>query len=56
VADAQALTLTLKRLMDDDARRKRYGIAGRQRAIELFSIDAVVHRTFTLYEHLLGTP
>jgi glycosyltransferase involved in cell wall biosynthesis len=56
VADAQALTLTLKRLMDDDARRKRYGIAGRQRAIELFSIDAVVNRTFTLYEHLLGTP
>lgn len=54
VRDSAELSKILLALMRDDERRIRYGINGRRRAQELFSIDAVVEQTFKIYTELLG--
>jgi glycosyltransferase involved in cell wall biosynthesis len=53
VADSNALALTLFALIQDPARRQAYGEMGRQRAIEKFSVDAVVFQTLELYKELV---
>lgn len=54
VADSQALTKALLDLIDDPARIKSYGRAGRQLAIDKFDLDAVVKKTMSIYDHLYG--
>lgn len=48
----QALADTLASLINDDARRLRYARAGRQLAIDKFSLDAVVRSTLDIYKEL----
>ncbi len=54
VRNSQALADALFSLINDRERRERYGHAGRRLAIRLFDIDAVVNRTFEIYEELLS--
>lgn len=53
VRDSRALADALQALMDDSPRRLRYGQAGRTLAIERYSVDAVVGRTFAAYQELM---
>jgi len=41
-------------LMKDAGLRKRFGEAGRKRAVEKFSWAAIAHQTKQLYEELIG--
>lgn len=52
--DVPALGSALRRLIDDPALRRRLGAAGRQRAIEEFSLDRVLAETMRVYEELLA--
>ena len=52
--DSDELAATILALIRDDDRRKRYGINGRKRAVDLFSIDAVINKTISIYSELLG--
>jgi glycosyltransferase involved in cell wall biosynthesis len=54
VRDVGALTAALERLMTNSATCRRQGEAGRDRAVRLFSVNAVVRDTFALYDTLLG--
>ncbi len=54
VGDCIALAQALHELIHDSAARAQYGHAGRQRAIDHFSIDAVVDKTFAQYDALMG--
>ena len=51
--DSRALAQVLAALIEDRARRERYGSAGRQLAVERFGIDAVISQTLSLYDRLL---
>lgn len=51
--DSEALAATLLSLIKDTDRRIRYGIKGRDRAIEIFSIQSVVDQTLEIYRRLL---
>jgi glycosyltransferase involved in cell wall biosynthesis len=51
--DAQALASALKSLIEDSPMRLSYGRAGRALAIERYSLDAVVCRTFEVYSELM---
>lgn len=51
-ADAAALARCLAALIADPERLRRYAAAGRQRATERFSEEAVVARTLQIYEEL----
>jgi glycosyltransferase involved in cell wall biosynthesis len=42
----------LEALINDPDRRSRYGSAGRELAIERYSIDSVVEQTLGIYEKL----
>ena len=42
------------RLLTDDALRTAMGNAGRQRALERFSLDALVERTLSCYERAIA--
>lgn len=53
VRDAVALSHALLALIRDQERRVKYGMNGQERARELFSIDAVVEKTFTIYREIL---
>lgn len=55
IQDSNSLTERLGSLMKDPERQKRYGFAGRKRAIELFSIESVVDQTISIYRELLRT-
>ena len=48
------LARVLKALIEDRQRREKYGRAGRQRAIETFSIETIVERNMALYSELWG--
>jgi len=52
--DPEALARTLRDLLADRARRRRYGIAGRRRAVELYDWRTVVARTEAAYEEVLA--
>lgn len=53
VRDSHALATALRALIDDGPRRLNYGRAGRALAIERYSVDAVVDRTFEVYQELM---
>ncbi|MDP4299848.1 glycosyltransferase family 4 protein [Leptothrix discophora] len=50
--DADALADALLQLIRDPARRHRYGVAGRQLAIDRFSIESVIATTLATYSDL----
>jgi glycosyltransferase involved in cell wall biosynthesis len=52
--DAGAMAAALGRLVDDEAMRKRMGEAGRARAEKLFTLDAMIGKTETLIERVMG--
>ncbi len=56
VRDADALGRVLLALIHDPERRLRYGLAGRARAQRLFGLDAVNHKTMSIYRELLAKP
>lgn len=51
--DVEALSEALKRVLRDDALRRRFGTAGRKIAEHDFAIDSVVGKTFNIYRALL---
>ncbi|MEQ1579253.1 MAG: glycosyltransferase family 4 protein [Steroidobacteraceae bacterium] len=53
ISDSQALADCLLRLINDKARRERYGQAGRQLAIDRFGVESVVEKTLGIYRVLL---
>lgn len=52
--DPEKLAVTLRDLLGDRARRKRYGEAGRRRATQLYDWQHVVARTESVYEQLVA--
>ena len=52
--DSDKLATTILALIRDDDRRKRYGINGRKRAIDFFSIGSVTDKTLEIYSELLS--
>lgn len=55
--DAQALAAATRALLEDPERAARLGRAARQRAVSLYSNQALIERTLALYEHTLeGAP
>ncbi len=50
----EALAEALRGLLEDPERRRSLGAAGRQRAVDLFSVDALVRRTEELYRRVLA--
>ena len=50
--DATTLADVLQALINDPDRRSRYGTAGRELAIERYSIESVVEQTLGIYEKL----
>jgi glycosyltransferase involved in cell wall biosynthesis len=53
--DVSELVAAVGALLDDPARRERYGAAGRRRAEELFSWRAVAAATAAAYEEAIGS-
>jgi glycosyltransferase involved in cell wall biosynthesis len=51
-----ALAQTLRRLLDDPDRRRRYGEAGRRRAVEYYDWSAVVAETESVYRSVCAIP
>ncbi|MFY2861374.1 glycosyltransferase, partial [Mycobacterium sp. THU-M104] len=49
-ADVEALTGALGGLLDSPEKRRSMGRAGRERAVEVFSWDAVAAQTVAVYE------
>lgn len=56
VGNGENMAATLTMLLKDDALRQRVGHAARSRAVECFSIDAVVSRYIQFYRELLNRP
>jgi glycosyltransferase involved in cell wall biosynthesis len=52
--DADALTLALRRLLDDDALRRRLGATGRTHVLGRFTADGMARAFRELYDDLLG--
>ncbi|MDT0165500.1 glycosyltransferase [Actinotalea sp. AC32] len=52
--DADALAAALRGLLDDPARRRRFGAAARTRAVELYGWDCVARETLRAYRSLVG--
>ncbi len=53
--DAPGLAAAVRRLLDDQTLRQRFGAAGRQRVVERFSGDRLAADHDALYRRLLGT-
>jgi glycosyltransferase involved in cell wall biosynthesis len=51
--DPQALAGALRELLADPERRRRYGEAGRERAVALYDWSNVVARTEEVYESVV---
>jgi glycosyltransferase involved in cell wall biosynthesis len=51
--DPDSLALVLRELLDDPDRRRRYGEAGRERAVALYDWATVVARTEEVYEDVV---
>jgi glycosyltransferase involved in cell wall biosynthesis len=54
VADPPALADAIVSLMNDPARRARFGDAGRQRVARHFTVDHLVERTFAVYQEVVS--
>jgi N-acetyl-alpha-D-glucosaminyl L-malate synthase BshA len=54
VGDVDAMAAAAVRLLQDQPLRRAMGEAGRRRAVEIFSQDAVVARYRSLYERVMG--
>jgi sugar transferase (PEP-CTERM/EpsH1 system associated) len=52
--DVTAMTAAMELYIDDVARRRLHGAAGRRRAVELFSLEVMVERYLELYDEVLG--
>jgi glycosyltransferase involved in cell wall biosynthesis len=52
--DASALAAALEQLLCDPARRERYGVAARQRALERFSVITQVDRLLAVWKRAIG--
>lgn len=52
--DAGALAAALRDLLDDPARRRRFGASARRRAVELYGWDCVARETLRAYRSLAG--
>lgn len=52
--DPAALTTVLRDLLADPERRRRYGAAGRRRAVERYDWETVVARTEAVYQDLVA--
>lgn len=52
VGDVNALTLSLLRLITDNAMRQQMGNEARERALKLFSSEKIAHELLALYESL----
>ena len=46
------LATRINELMADPAKRRAFGVAGRKRAVDVFSWEAIAHQTKSLYESL----
>jgi glycosyltransferase involved in cell wall biosynthesis len=53
-ADVDALTHTLGALLDSPEKRRRLGNAGRVRAVNVFSWEAVAAQTVRVYERAIA--
>lgn len=53
VQDSNALAAALLSLINDEERRIAYGLNGRARAVQLFSIESVAQQTVDIYKELL---
>jgi glycosyltransferase involved in cell wall biosynthesis len=51
--DVEALTATLGRLLDSPERRYQIGIAGRQRAVDVYSWESVAAQTVSIYQRAI---
>jgi glycosyltransferase involved in cell wall biosynthesis len=54
--DHGAMAASLIRLLKDDAARKRFGAAARERARQHFTVERMVRETAGVYERLLLAP
>jgi N-acetyl-alpha-D-glucosaminyl L-malate synthase BshA len=54
VGDVDGMAAAALRLLEDPALRRRFGEAGRRRAVEVFGQDAVVARYRGIYERVVG--
>jgi N-acetyl-alpha-D-glucosaminyl L-malate synthase BshA len=54
VGDIDGFAAVALRLLKDEALRRRFGAAGRRRAVEVFSQDAVVARYREIYQRVLS--
>jgi glycosyltransferase involved in cell wall biosynthesis len=52
---AADLAAAIGGLLDDRERRRRYGAAGRRRVTTEFAWPAVAHKTYALYEQVVGS-
>lgn len=50
--DVEALTAALKRVLDDEALRRRFGEAGKRRVAERFSSEAMTREVLALYDEV----
>lgn len=55
VRDEAALSAAMIELVDDDGMRRRMGAAARKRIEELFSLEAMIENTETVYQRVAGS-
>jgi glycosyltransferase involved in cell wall biosynthesis len=51
--DAEELTTVLRNLLDSPERRYQLGIAGRQRAVDVYSWESVAAQTVSVYQRAI---
>jgi N-acetyl-alpha-D-glucosaminyl L-malate synthase BshA len=56
VGDVEGMAQAALRLLTDEDLRRSFGLAGRRRAVETFSQDAVVARYKSIYERVAASP
>jgi glycosyltransferase involved in cell wall biosynthesis len=56
VREVQALADALRQVIDNPGLRRRFGVAGRERALVEFDFSIVLKQTLKTYERLLGPP
>ena len=56
VGDVEGMAAAALRLLSDEDLRRRFGEAGRRRAVEQFSQEAIVRRYRAIYQRVTGLP